>query len=581
MKRLFPKHLGFTLLIGIAVALSGCGGKSTSSTGSSGSTTNTPPPDTTSQLTVTLAGNGSGSVTSSPAGISCGSTCSASFSNATSVQLTATANQGSTFAGWSGACSGAAACTVNIAGSNLTVTATFNQQSAGLGAINHIVFMAQENRSLDHYFGQLPAYWAANGFPAQPFDGEPANASNPGCDPLFPPPNHCTIDPASPTINAYHLNTMCIQNLTPSWNESHVDFNNGAPGSQNPKMNGFVHMAGSFARTQTPMYFDTDGIRTMGYYDGNDLNYYYFMASNFGTSDRWFSPVMTRTQLNRMYLIAATSHGHVRPLNNSNSPQLSDLTIFQLLQEHGISWKIYVHPDATGCTTTVCLMAMSYINQFKFEQTIVAQFPQNIAPISQYFTDLANGTLPQVALIEPASNVGLDEHPSESPTGTGGVDVQAGARYVSTLINALMASSSWQSSAFILTWDEMGGLYDHVPPHPAVNPDGIPPSDLIMGDVCSTGTPTGTCDFQSTGFRVPLIVVSPFAKKNFVSHTVADYTAILKLIETRFGLPNLTARDAAQMDMTEFFDFKNPAWMTPPTPPAQNTGGACYLDHLP
>jgi len=89
------------------------------------------------------------------------------------------------------------------------------------------------------------------------------------------------------------------------------------------------------------------------------------------------------------------------------------------------------------------------------------------------------------------------------------------------------------------------------------------------------------CDFQYTGFRVPLIVVSPFTKKNYVSHTVADYTAILKLIETRFGLPNLTARDAAQMDMTEFFDFANPPWMTPPAPPVQPKPGQCYLDHLP
>jgi phospholipase C len=74
---------------------------------------------------------------------------------------------------------------------------------------------------------------------------------------------------------------------------------------------------------------------------------------------------------------------------------------------------------------------------------------------------------------------------------------------------------------------------------------------------------------------VPLLVVSPFTKKNYVSHTVADYTAILKLIETRFNIPSLTQRDAAQMDMTEFFDFQNVPWATPPTPPAQNTGGTC------
>jgi len=187
--------------------------------------------------------------------------------------------------------------------------------------------------------------------------------------------------------------------------------------------------------------------------------------------------------------------------------------------------------------------------------------------------------LPQVAMIEPASEVALDEHPSDIDTSTP-PQIQAGAQYVSTLINGLMASPSWQESAFILTYDEYGGFYDHVAPQPTVSPDGIPPSDLLAGDVCTQVTGP-TCDFTYTGYRVPLIVVSPFSKKNYVSHTVADYTAILKLIETRFGLASLTARDAAQMDMTEFFDFANPAWLVPPTPPVQKTNGACYLDHLP
>jgi phospholipase C len=149
-----------------------------------------------------------------------------------------------------------------------------------------------------------------------------------------------------------------------------------------------------------------------------------------------------------------------------------------------------------------------------------------------------------------------------------------------------MQSSSWKDSAFILTFDEFGGFYDHVPPQPAVSPDGIKPMDLLLGpppngpDVC-VGTTGPTCDFVYTGYRTPLVVVSPFARKNYVSHTVADFTAWLKLVETRFELPSLTRRDAAQMDMTEFFDFKNVPWKTPPTPPTQPTNGSCYVDHLP
>lgn len=571
MKRA-PIYLGTILLI--ILALAGCGGGASSSNNPGGNPSSP-------QLTVTLSGNGTGTVTSKPAGINCGKTCSAMFSSGTSVTLTATPTNGAKFGGWSGACTGATTCTVMMGSSNQAVTATFTG-AASIASINHIIFMAQENRSFDQYFSQLPAYWAANGFPAQQFDSIPANFSNPGCDPGFPPPMFpCTVDSNSPKITPFHFGTVCVQNTTPSWNESHVDFNNGAPASQNPKIDGFVHMAGSFARDQAPPYFDTNGVRALGYYDGNDLNYYYFMASNFGTSDRWFAPAMNRTQINRMYLIGATSQGNIRPLNETMSPQLSAKPIFQLLQEHGITWKIYVHPDSSGCTTPQCLVHMSYINEFQYEKTVLAQFPQNIAPISQYFTDVQNGTLPQVALIEPASNVGLDEHPTES-NGPGGVNIQAGAAYVSSLINALMNSSSWSSSVFILTWDEHGGFFDHVPPQPMPNPDGIAPK-LVPPDVCTTNTgpQTGTCNFQTTGWRVPVIVISPFSKKNFVDHTTADYTAWLKLVETRFGLPALTARDAAQPDMTEFFDFTNAPWMTPPTPPKQNRSGACYLDHLP
>jgi phospholipase C len=457
-------------------------------------------------------------------------------------------------------------------------TSSSNSSSAegGLNSVNHIIVLIQENRSFDSYFGQLSAYWAANGFSSESFDGLPPTSANPGCDPAFPPPSVCTGDLSSPSVQVYHLQTMCIENPSPSWNEAHVDLNLANPASGSPTLDGFVNTAATDARSLVPPFNDVQGKRAMGFYDGGDLNYYYFMASSFATSDRWFSPVMTRTQPNRMYLLAGTSHGHVYPLGTTSSPPLADKTIFQLLQEHGITWKIYVHPGPSGCTSTSCLLSMSYINMFTFQDDVVNKFPQNLVPISQYFTDVANGTLPQVAMIEPASDAFLDEHPTETTP----VNIQAGAAYVASVVNALMGSSSWKDSIFIFSHDEFGGLFDHVPPQPAVSPDGIQPTDFQPGDVCASGGGSN-CDFKQTGYRVPLIVISPFTRKHFVSHTVADYTAILKLIETRFKLPALTARDAAQMDMTEFFDFKNPPWATPPVPPAQNMSGACYLDHLP
>jgi phospholipase C len=235
-----------------------------------------------------------------------------------------------------------------------------------------------------------------------------------------------------------------------------------------------------------------------------------------------------------------------------------------------------------------------------FFQGFFTRHPNSFFPISQYFTDLQNNTLPQVAYIDPGFKTGQDEHPGV------GESIQAGAAFTTSLITALMNSSSWKDSAFIMAFDEGGGLYDHVAsmvdgqqifavngpstgqpvttvgPYPGdataqhvPNPDGIPPQDLF-----TSNPPDPPGDFNRTGFRVPMIVVSPFSKKNYVSHTPADSTAILKMIETRFGLPSLTKRDAVQIDMSEFFDTVNVPWATPPTVPGQPTNGPCY-DGLP
>ena len=163
---------------------------------------------TTYQLSVTLAGTSSGTVVSTPAGISCGSTCSASFAAGTVVTLKATAKTGAFFAGWSGACKGIGNCKLTM-NSNLSATATFNV-SQTVKVLNHIIFIAQENRSLDHYFGALRAYWRLNKFSDISFDGLPQfnptsgaaplygpAPSNPGCDPAYPVPDDCKSLPTT------------------------------------------------------------------------------------------------------------------------------------------------------------------------------------------------------------------------------------------------------------------------------------------------------------------------------------------------------------------------------------------------
>src|SRR5580658_4374656 len=282
-------------------------------------------PLATYQLKVKLEGSSTGTVTSSPAGISCPSTCTASFSSGSSVELTAAPAAGASFAGWSGTCKGTGSCTLTM-NANLSAVATFNGTQT-VNVLNHIIFMAQENRSLDHYFGTLRSYWKNNGFADRSFDGLPQfnptsglsplyrlPPTHPGCDPAFPPPDDGTEDSSSPLVASYPLVTQCIENPSPSWDESHVDWDLANPYSLTPTRDGFVWSGAHDARNIDPPYYDTDGIRAIGYYDDSSLNYYYYMASEFSTSDRWFSPVMTRTAPNREYLIAATSQGAVYPI---------------------------------------------------------------------------------------------------------------------------------------------------------------------------------------------------------------------------------------------------------------------------
>jgi len=307
-----------------------------------------------------------------------------------------------------------------------------------------------------------------------------------------------------------------------------------------------------FAMTShsTEHKFDEHGLRAMGFYDQTDLPYYYELATQFATSDSFHSPMLANTVTNRQYMFCATSQGRIFP-TPTGGPKWTCPTIFSSLQNAGVRWSYY---DKDGI----------FLAGFADWDNPAIQ--QKTAPIQNYFDILARPTadtdLPSVVWIDAGfGGSGLDEHPD--------ANIQLGAAYVKTLIDALMNSSAWHDSVFILAYDEGGGVYDHVPPFKVVAPDDIPPQ---LGPNDAKG------DFTLSGFRVPLMVVSPFVKPHFVSHTNRELTSILKLIETRFSLAPLTQRDAAADDMTEFFDFINPpACLTPPPLPAQPTNG---LDDL-
>jgi phospholipase C len=417
--------------------------------------------------------------------------------------------------------------TATDSGGHSTTAATTVTVSTGTGlsTIKHIIFMLQENRSFDSYFGQLQAY------ASQKVPGYQINA---GYDPtlLFPLLG-------GGTGHLFHEPTVRTENLTPSWNESHFDIDQQKDGTF--KMDRFALTANSVTHN-----FDSKGLRALGFYDQTDLPYYYELATQFATSDAFHSSLLSNTFPNRSYMFCATSQGRIRPDPAGHAPWTCP-TIFSAMQNAGVKWDYY-YTDG--------------IFLFNFQDWNNPVIQSKTSKMQNLLNVLASPTADQdlasVVFIDSASGKsGLDEHPDNN--------IQKGSAFVKSIIDAVMASPAWHDTVFILAFDEGGGLYDHVPPFSVVAPDATPPN-LQPGDLPG--------DFTLSGFRVPIIVISPWVKPHFVSHTNRELTSILKLIETRFGLAPLTARDAAADDMTEFFDFVDPpALLTPPPLPAQPTTG--------
>ncbi len=419
----------------------------------------------------------------------------------------------------------------NAAGESRTASATVTVAAPGsLQSIKHIIFFIQENRTFDHYFGMLAQYRAARGIASDDIDGYDASDMQ----------KYAQLDTLGNAVLPYHQRSVCIENTSPSWNPTHYAYDNGL-------MDNFVSVK------EIPSTIDPQYHRVMGYYDETDIPYYYEAASQFGTSDRFFASVMAGTLANRMYLFAATSAGHIFSEDKAPDGGFPVTTIFELLRDHNITWRYYYQDNSV------------FLSNFAawYDPAIRG----NVYPIDAanggWFSTLASSTadqdLPSVIFIEHASQLELDEHPGEN--------MQQGAARVATIVNALLQSPAWQSSVFIISHDDPGGFYDHVPPYSVPAPDNVAPIFTV--------TPSLPGDFSLSGLRLPLLVISPWVKPHFVSHIPREFTSILKLIEVRFGLPSLTARDAAADDMTEFFDFSRPAWLVPPQLPPQPTTGAC------
>ena len=375
--------------------------------------------------------------------------------------------------------------------------------------IDHIVLVMQENRTFDHYFSSLTV-------PGQTVDGAAPDATNP--------------DPSTPggTVARFHQTAACFDNPAETWNDVHREVNGGA-------LDGFTTQNALDDATNDPT-----GKRTMGYYDESDLPYYYALARAFSISDRHFSSVQANSWTNRTFYMAGTSFGivsNIFPTQDDGTGKIPP-NLFTRLNDAGISWAFYVQD-----LPSVAILADTW-----------AKNQKKVLPFQQYFDDAAAGTLPSVTFVE-GSDMQAGISPDEDPP----ADFEVGQAMVASIVTALTASPQWSSSALFLSYDEQGGFYDHVVPPMACAPDDYTPQ---IGPTDAQGA------FDQYGLRVPLIVVSPYAKRGFVSHHVTDHTSILRFVEARFGLPALTHRDANAVPPFDMFDFTQQDLSVPSLPVA-------------
>jgi phospholipase C len=527
-----------------------------SATGNGGTTTSSV------TINVSAAGQLGVSLSANPTTVSAGQSATLTWDsqNATSVSISNC-----------GACSGLSGsaqvtpsatttytATATDASSNTkTATATVSVVAAGgfKDKVKHIIYYIQENRSFDHYFGRLGDYRSrTHGLPATDIDGQDLNT--------------VLTDVDGANYHPFHLPTVCVDITSPGWNESHffAHRKSGGPWA----MDFWVHQNSDsqarYTNGRDPRY-----TRSLGYFNEQELPYYYELATQFATSDRYFSSAMAPTVPNRMYLFTGTSFGHIRPDEDLQAQlpngRWQQLTFFEWMTQHNLKWKYYYQNGSVNLADYDVWTRGTDPNSTDTNAKTTVGRVRNISELYTILADPnADSLLAPVVFIEQDPPDFFNEHPSNT------WGIQPGANNTKKILDALMASAAWKSSVFILAYDEAGGFYDHVAPVPVQDPDGIAPifhdTDLKQGP----SPESLPFNFTQSGFRVPFVIVSPWVKKNYVSHTPREHTSILAFIEARYDLPPLpTGRDRFYTadDMLEFFDFNNPSWLTPPVLPDQ------------
>ncbi len=390
-----------------------------------------------------------------------------------------------------------------------------------LGAIEHVVFLMQENRSFDHYYGTYPG---VRGFDDHPHNSLGAFAQK------WPGGRDRTLLP-------FHLDSstslgLCTQDLDHSWHGEHLS--RGAGNND------------AFVSTHVQPEFEgpEHGVLTMGYYERKDLPFYYALADAFTICDNYHCSVLGPTHPNRLMSLSGTvdpsGHAGGPVLETSSSPDVvysaSWDTVPEVLEEAGVSWKVY--NPAGGISSPAIFekhgilsdAILPYFSQYKnpssalYQKAFLSVYPDD------FMSDLASGQLPAVSWLIPP--LGYDEHPSAPPA--------LGEWFTSQVVAALVAQPDvWSKTVLFHMYDENDGFFDHVPP--PVSPKGTAGEYLtertLPSDAKGIRGPVGM------GFRVPMLVVSPFSRGGHIASDVFDHTSQLRFLEERFGVkaPNISA----------------------------------------
>jgi phospholipase C len=318
-------------------------------------------------------------------------------------------------------------------------------------------------------------------------------------------------------VSPFHLATTCI-NSDPGhqWAEMHRQVNGGA-------MDGFVANGADTT--------GSDGHFVMGYYDAGDLPFYYWLANTFAINDRHFASARSGTWPDRNFLLLGTADGISCTYCGLPNPQTR--TIFDELDAAGVSWGAFTDSDP-------------FDGSLGWESS-----HRGVHSFEDFQNRAHDGTLPAVSFVDGIAFI-QDEHPT--------ADVQVGEKWTRIVYQAVREGAAWSSTAMIWTYDEAGGFADHVAP---------PNEACVARPGNSLDTP-----FVELGVRIPLVVISPYARPHYVSHVVQDHTAITRFIEAVFGLPALTSRDANSDALLDMFDFGcPPALLDVPEAPTAGMAG--------